>query len=102
MMMPSQLRIIGKDIDVVYDAVMNELGLAEHSEQRIKIKSGQQKHIEADTLLHETIHIIDEAFQLELEERQVYCMAVALMALFKDNPQLLSYIQDAINNPRTV
>lgn len=39
-------------------------------------------------VLHENIHMIDEAFQLGLKEREVTLLANALVMLFRDNPWL--------------
>lgn len=84
------------------DEYPDQVGGVEHASCTIFIKSGQQKLLEADTLVHETFHVFDEIFQLNLSERQVYCLACATMAMLRDNPQLLSYLKDAIENPRTV
>lgn len=40
------------------------------------------------TVMHENIHMIDEAFQLGIEEREVTLLANALVMLFRDNPWL--------------
>jgi len=40
------------------------------------------------TVVHEAIHMIDEAFQLGMKEREVTLLANALVMLFRDNPWL--------------
>ena len=64
----------------------------------IKLRKGQSKIDEADTLLHECIHALDERFQLNLTERQVYCTTVGLLSMLQDNPIMLQYLVDAIDN----
>lgn len=39
-------------------------------------------------VVHEGLHMIDEAFQLGMEEREVTLLANALVMLFRDNPWL--------------
>ena len=101
MNIPSSLRIVGREYDVVkLDYDNEQVGGVDFGTCAIGIKSGQQKLLEADTLLHESLHIIDEIFQLELTERQVYCVVSGIMALFRDNETLLPYINDALVSPR--
>jgi len=52
--------------------------------------------LEADTLLHEVVHSIDDAMQLKMNERQVHCVATGLIAALKDNPEFLEYLYKAI------
>lgn len=84
------------------DEYQGQVGGVDPYSCTINIKSGQQKLLEADTLLHEAIHVLDEIFQLNMTERHVYCLAGGLFALFRDNPELLNYVKDAIENPRKV
>jgi len=55
-----------------------------------------------DTLLHECIHAIDDCFQLKMSERQVYCVTVGVIALLRDNRDMLAYLTEAIEKPRKV
>jgi hypothetical protein len=101
MNIPSSLKIVGREYDVVkLDYDNEQVGGVDFDNCTIGIKSGQQKLLEADTLLHESLHIIDEIFQLELTERQVYCVVSGIMALLRDNETLLPYINDALVSPR--
>ena len=98
--MISTLTILGKEYNVqlLTEAEFPDSLGETHTEQSIiKIRSGQNKFDEADTLLHECIHALDERFQLNLTERQVYCTTVGLLCLLKDNPEMLQYLSSAIN-----
>ena len=98
--MISTLTILGKEYTIeqlTADELPDRLGETYTEQSLIKIRSGQNKFDEADTLLHECIHALDERFQLNLTERQVYCTTVGLLCLLKDNPEMLQYLSSAIN-----
>lgn len=98
-MIPQKLRIIGKDISVnVCEELEDRLGECRIEESIIAIKSGQSLFLEADTLVHECLHMLDERFQLNLTERQIYCTTVGLLTILKDNPSLLQYLNKAITD----
>lgn len=101
-MIPSSLKIVGREYSVVKVEECNDVGGVDFETSTIVVKDGQQRLLEADTLLHESLHIIDEIFQLELSERQVYCITSGLIALLRDNPTLMLYINDALISPRKV
>ena len=103
MTIPSLLKVVGREYNVVKIEEYDEkVGGVDFENSTIVIKDGQQRLLEADTLLHESLHIIDDIFQLELSERQVYCITSGIIALLRDNPALVSYINDAIISPRKV
>lgn len=102
-MLPTSLTIIGREVPVnKVDDLEKLLGEYSYEDQSIKIKSGQHPLVEADTLLHECIHAIDDCFQLSMSERQVYCMAVGIIAMLRDNRNMLSYLTEAIEKPRNI
>lgn len=45
-----------------------------------------------DTLLYELIHCIDYAISVELTEQQTHRLAAALLALMRDNPDLVAWL----------
>ncbi len=100
MNIPSSLKIIGRQYDVVKLDYEDQVGGVDFDTCTIGIKSGQQRLLEADTLLHEALHVIDDIFQTELTERQVYCVTGGILALLRDNSSLLPYINDALVSPR--
>lgn len=102
-MIPSSLKIVGREYDVVkVEEYGEQVGGVDFETNTIVVKDGQQQLLEADTLLHESLHIIDEIFQLELSERQVYCITSGIIALLRDNSALMPYINDALLSPRKV
>lgn len=103
MTIPSLLNIVGREYNVVKVEEYNEqVGGVDFETSTIVVKDGQQQLLEADTLLHESLHVIDEIFQLELTERQVYCITSGFIALLRDNTALMPYIHDALLSPRKV
>jgi len=102
-MIPSSLKIVGREYDVVkVEEYGEQVGGVDFETNTIVVKDGQQQLLEADTLLHESLHIIDEIFQLELSERQVYCITSGIIALLRDNSALMTYINDDLFSPRKV
>lgn len=98
-----RLSILGRDVIVEKVADMpKEFGEADSDTNTIRIREGQQLLMEADTLLHESLHLIDTYMQLNLSERQIYCIAVAIIALIRDNVDVLPYLEMAVREPRKV
>ena len=99
-MIPSSLIVIGKEYTVqllTAEEFPDSYGETYTAKGIIKIQADQTVYDEADTLLHECIHALDERFQLNLTERQVYCTTVGLLSLLKDNPNMLQYLENAVD-----
>jgi len=58
----------------------------------ITIKDDQHPIEEADTVLHEVIHGIDNIIGLGLEETQVRHLASSLIGVFLDNPEFSQWL----------
>jgi hypothetical protein len=102
-MLPLNLSLLGRDVVVeAVEELPGRYGEADSNINSIKIKTKQQALMEADTLLHECLHLISDYMQLNLTERQVYCTSVAFFALLRHNPELLDYFKYAIEHPREV
>lgn len=101
-MLPEVVRVLGRDVVVdVVDELPRAFGEYDYETQIVRIVRGQHPAFEADTLLHELIHAIDDVMQLGLKERQVHCVASGVIALLKDNPDLFEYLRHAIRSERT-
>jgi hypothetical protein len=58
----------------------------EHSEIVVKPRADNfQEFKEAETLLHEIIHGVDESLMLKLSENKVNLLAAGLVTVFRDN-----------------
>lgn len=94
---PSNINIIGRPYKVVYDTSLSKiLGEQSSVELLIRIKPNMPLFIESETLLHETLHGLDEAMQLNMSERQVYCLAAGLMAMLSENQDYLEYLNKVL------
>lgn len=97
-MLPAKIRVLGRDIGIKYvteEEMPKAWGEYDYDTLTVRVREGQQTAFEADTVLHELIHAIDDAMQLSMTERQVHCTATGVIALFKDNPAFLEYIYHA-------
>jgi hypothetical protein len=97
-MLPPKIRIVGRDIPIVWvseEEMPKAWGEYDYEKQVVRVRTEQQLAFEADTVLHELIHAIDDAMQLGMTERQVHCTATGIIALLKDNPNFYEYLGHA-------
>ena len=99
-MRPKTLKILGKPFKFEYltdqlDADLN--GECDCDKQLIRIREGQPLEAEQDTVLHELIHAIDEAVDSRMTESQVKRLATGLLAVFKENQRLATYLRRKTN-----
>ena len=94
MTIPSSVVILGRVYNIDQKDFIDGdlLGQCDSDALKITIKKNQPEILEADTLLHEILHAIDDAMQTKMKERQVDCAATGLLALFKDNPDFVKYM----------
>jgi len=98
MTIPSSVVILGRVYNIDQKDFIDGdlLGQCDSDALKITIKKNQPEILEADTLLHEILHAIDDAMQTKMKERQVHCTATGLLALFKDNPDFVKYMFKAV------
>jgi hypothetical protein len=92
---PGKLDILGKKFKVLQmptDNTEDHDGLMELSKQEIWYRSQEALSYNQDTVLHETVHAIDEVLQLGLKEKQVHQLAAALLAVIKHNPKFINWL----------
>ena len=70
--------------------LQNELGECHSDRNEIVIDANQTAQSAQHTMLHEIIHSIEEKQHLELTERQVDCLALGLVNLINENPDLIA------------
>jgi hypothetical protein len=100
-MRPAKLKILGKPflIQWLTEGLDPDLvGECDSDGQVIRVRDGQPPEQERDTLLHEITHAVDEAMGTNLKEAQVRKIATGLLAVFLDNPRLMSYLRRKNNN----
>lgn len=92
---PVKLKILGKPFEIKWltDSLDAELvGECDTDKQVISVRDGQPLEQEQDTLLHEVCHAVDEAMDAKLKETQVKKLATGLLAVLKDNDDLLGFL----------
>lgn len=94
---PSKIDILGKLFKINKISEDDESkedcdGLMELSEQILWYRKQNALGYNQDTIIHETLHAIDEMLILKLSEQQVHQLAVALLALVKHNPKFVEWI----------
>ena len=94
MTIPSSVVILGRVYNIDQKDFIDGdlLGQCDSDALKITIKKNQPAILEADTLLHEILHAIDDAMQTKMKERQVHCTATGIIALLRDNPDFVKYM----------
>jgi hypothetical protein len=95
---PATLRIIGKSYRVEWpDSIELEgnhvSGLSDPDNQLIQVLASQPLENAQDGLLHEVMHCLEAAFDLDLDETVVQRLATGLLAVLKDNPKFVAYLR---------
>ena len=93
--MPIQsVRIGSIDVPVVRKRLRNKYGQAfDEPSPSIEIKASLKGGMEANTILHEAIHIIDWTNSIGLSEAQTLALEHAICGFIRDNPELVKAIQ---------
>jgi hypothetical protein len=90
--LPETVRILGKTWTVRVQSSeglsMSVTGQVDYLEQRITLLEQHPEQVQ-DTLLHECIHALDHTLLIQLTEGQVHALTGGLMALLRDNPELV-------------
>ena len=105
---PAEIKVAGTDVSILeidedYIHMNNVFGQYCRRTASIVVSTSTPKSRAVDTLLHEIIHAAFDTYLMEIaiksddpEESIVTMMATSLTQIFRDNPQLLSYIQQEL------
>ena len=93
MNIPEKIRVLHQtyrvsEVDNLHDRADDLYGQVQYLEERILLNSGASGESKKAALMHETIHVIDEMFQIGLEEKQVEQLGVGIYNLIRDNPEM--------------
>jgi len=72
----------------------DHLGLCLPDQRKILLHEQQDDVSRKHTLLHELLHSIEQKLSLNITETQVDLMALGLLDLFRNNPELLAIFDD--------
>lgn len=94
---PARIRVVGKQFQIEFVPADHEkleeaYGLCNTDEQRIWIREGQPLESEQDTVLHECLHAVESAMNLDLEDDIIHRLATGLLAVVRDNPTFVRYL----------
>ena len=85
------VRLLGQDLHVEYVKDLEDYGNFEQKTATISIDSELTLQPMQDTLLHEIIHAVLQAYEKDTEVL-VRILTPALLALLKDNPHLVKFL----------
>lgn len=86
-----KLKICGINYEALYktsEEMQGNIGLARFNDQEIWISNSFSEQTKKIALWHETLHIINDAYNLKMSEEQVKFLSHALIALVEDNPHV--------------
>ena len=94
---PQRIRLLASDIDIVFVSNLTEnndsaYGIYEEKSTTIKLLEGMSKSALQDTIVHEILHAILQAYELD-SEKIVRALTPGVMSMIKDNPQLVLFLQ---------
>jgi len=69
-----------------------ELGMCYPDTNEILLNPAQTPDSIIHTLLHELLHAIETKMHLKMTERQIDCMALGLIELFNNNPEMVEIL----------
>jgi len=94
----SKVRIFGREVKVSYGSpdiwIDGAMGRCDYKNNRILINNELPEEVQHEVLVHEVIHYIDNALDLELAESQVSGLAIGVLSFIRDGyrPSDIIYI----------
>ena len=94
---PARVRLLASDIDIVFVSNLTEnndsaYGIYDEKSTTIKLLEGMSKSALQDTLVHEILHALLQAYELD-SEKIVRALTPGIVSMIKDNPQLVLFLQ---------
>lgn len=94
---PMRVKILSNHVDIKFvDRVpltdSEAYGLYDEKSSTIYLMEGTSNQVVQDTLLHEILHAILQAYEMD-SEKLVRTITPALLGLLKDNPGLVLFLQ---------
>lgn len=92
MRIPNTYRLFGQTWTIRTGTALeteNCLGMCYAASNEIVIAPHQNYDAVMQTAVHELLHSIEEKMHLEMTERQIDCLSVGLIDLFRNNPEML-------------
>ena len=93
---PARVRVLGKVYRIEYVGQIGDggdLGECDSDAQVIRILDGQSLQSEQDTLLHELLHAVEAAQQMEIGHADIVRFTTGIAALNADNARLFHFLR---------
>ena len=94
---PAKVKIIGKTYKIDWPDAISDgddlNGLADPDKLHIQVIGTLTLEVAQDRLLHEVMHCIESAMDLDLEDTVIERLSTGLLAVLKDNPTFVSYLR---------
>ena len=72
---------------------LDDYGQYHPDSRRIVVRTGLHPDLLKHTILHEVVHCLESTMYLKLSERDVDNIALGVLSLIRDNPELIELIQ---------
>lgn len=94
---PDRLRLLAAEIDIVFVAGLTEgnhaaFGVYDDKKSTVSVLEGCSKSATQDTIVHELMHAILQAYELD-SEKIVRALTPGVLSMIRDNPELVRYLQ---------
>ncbi len=87
---PRRVRVLGIDIEVIYDSDLDEelLGCFCPERLEIRIRDGLNAENTRLVLWHELCHVVESLGEVKISEAGICLMSTGFIQMMKDNPAL--------------
>lgn len=94
---PSRVKLLASDLDIVMVSNLTEgnhtaFGIYDDKTSTISVLDGCSKSATQDTIVHEIIHAILQAYELD-SEKIVRVLTPGILSIIRENPDLVKYLQ---------
>jgi len=94
---PKRVRLLASEIDVVFAVNLTEgnhaaFGIYDDKTSTISLLEGCSKSATQDTIVHELLHAILQAYELD-SEKIVRALTPGVLSIIRDNPELIRFLE---------
>jgi len=89
---PERVRVLGVNVPIERSNSDQEWGSYSSNTGRISLADRGGEDVQALTLLHELMHVLEVELAIKLGEKTVTRLSAGLFQILRDNPELVSFI----------
>lgn len=83
------MKLLGRNVTINFvdehPIESNNMGVADSVKSKITVRKGMPKDVTNSTILHESMHIINDNLGLDLSEKQILGLESGIFSLLQDN-----------------